>query len=139
MPRKYGDAWEVPMGMSEQQAFAKKAGVKVDNFATLNEFHSEQITINGEVPLEWGHTAEWGKKTFGKDGEIPSLRCPDCNSQAFKTDHPKVAVCGSYPGWYFFYRRLQDEHEQTGKTKYIIKNGEMVEVDETGKEIAKNL
>jgi hypothetical protein len=67
---------------------------------------------------DWGHQL----------GEIPGLNCPDCYAQAFKTDNKHVAVCGDYPGWYFFYRRLEDEHAKEGKMKLIIRGGKLVEV-----------
>jgi len=66
------------------------------------------------------------KEIRSPDGEIKNLYCPDCDSQAYKTDHPGIAVCGACPGWYFKY----SQQVENNKPKFILKivNGEHVKV-----------
>jgi len=137
MPIKIGSDYEVPKGLSEQREAAEKNNVCIDSFATRNEFHSSQITVAGRSYQRFETWEEkiTGIRTIQRNSEqIPGLRCPDCNAQAYKTDHPKVAVCGNYPGWYFFYRRIDQDIRPT--TKYVLKNGELVEETEQTKEEA---
>jgi hypothetical protein len=58
---------------------------------------------------------------------IPGLRCPDCYACAHKTDVPNVATCCSPIGWFFFYRRL--DQDVSSKARLVVKNGEMVLVE----------
>jgi hypothetical protein len=127
MPIKIGNDYELPKGKAEQRAVAKKIGVEIDSFATDNEFHSDKITTNGVVVDDYDGTYADARVL----GPIPGLHCPDCQSQAFYTDNPKVAVCGDYPGWYFFFRRL--DQDINSSAKFVIRNGELVESSGTEK------
>jgi hypothetical protein len=140
MADKYGD-YEIPSDIAEQKEIAKKNEiefVKRNAFPTDHEFYSDQITINGRVQnYQRGNVSM--TRFFSREmmqheelGEIPGLFCPDCSAQAFRTDHPKVAVCGDYPGWYFFYRRIDQDIKPS--RKLVIKNGELVEDTDQGKE-----
>lgn len=67
----------------------------------------------------------WSNEKKRSETEIPGLRCPDCEACAHKTDVPNVATCCSPIGWFFFYRRL--DQDVASKTKFVIKNGQLVE------------
>lgn len=137
MPIKIGSDYEVPRGRKEQIAVAQKNNVQLDNLATDNEFNSSQITIEGKrYTRRDGMVNRYrlDRITFDAGREILGLYCPDCGAQAFKTDHPKVAVCGDYPGWYFFYRRVDQDIKPSAKL--VLRNGELVEETEHSKEEA---
>lgn len=72
----------------------------------------------------------WSDPKKRSSTEIPGLRCPDCAACAHRTDVPNVATCCQPIGWFFFYRRL--DQDVASKTKLVIKNGELVE--ETGQD-----
>lgn len=59
-----------------------------------------------------------------KSNTIPGLRCPDCSACAHTTDVPNVATCCQPIGWFFFYRRL--DQDVSSKARLVIRNGEMV-------------
>lgn len=134
MAVKQGD-YEIPADISEQKKIAAKNEIEFvsrNAFPTDREFHSDQVTIDGVVqPYQRGEVGDGQHRDLG---EIPGLYCPDCSSQAFQTDHPKVAVCGNYPGWFFFYRRIDQDIKPS--VKLIIRNGELVEDTDQGKEEA---
>lgn len=134
------DEYKVPETKEEQQEIADKLKVKIDGFRTDREFHSQQIGFGGKTPPRFSDffasmhggsmsqdVDEQRKLWKGISEEIPGLHCPDCYSQAFKTDQKNVAVCGAYPGWYFFYRRT--DMDVDSKTKLVIRNGELVEAE----------
>ncbi len=66
-----------------------------------------------------------------QETEILGLRCPDCQHCAHSTDVPNVATCCNPIGWFFFYRRL--DQDVSSKTKLVIKNGELVQDTGTDK------
>lgn len=138
---KQGD-FEIPDGKEEVFSFGKKVGVQpTENLGNnWTEWFDPEITIKGEN-VEYGGWKGIRSTSFRKrevclkmwEGiteEIPHLKCPYCHSQAFRTDHKAVAMCGACPGWYFFYRRIDEQVEK--KTKYIMRNGELVEVEDAG-------
>ena len=49
--------------------------------------------------------------------------CPDCGAQGFRTDHPEIAVCGDYAGWFFYY--IDEVDEDQSDTEVIIEGGEL--------------
>lgn len=140
--KKLNDDYEVADSKKEVKELAQKHGIAIEKFyETTCDFYSPSITIGGETPPEHSSVRElWkdirvaGHKPYeeckrdwaGVSEEIPGLFCPNCQSQAFYTDHKNVAVCGGCPGWYFFYKRLDNQVKPS--TKIIIRNGEMVEV-----------
>lgn len=136
MPIKRGK-YQLPNSELEQRTEAEKYGIKIAGFPTGyddTEFHSYEVTIAGKK-YSGGYGTESRWAAVGKMREsteaIKGLHCPDCNAQAFKTDHKNVAVCGDYPGWYFFYRKVAQELEPKKTMKLI--NGEYVIVDEAEK------
>lgn len=138
------DQYETTTDREEVVEIARRRGIR-ETEATENEFHSPDITVDGKTYVfgskDYG-SMDWGDPSVfweGKSTKIEGLNCPDCQAQAFKTDQKNVAVCGDYPGWYFFYRKLEEEFTDKPKTKFIIKNGDLVEVDETGREIGKDI
>jgi hypothetical protein len=145
MPIKQSDGlYELPAGEEEQTAAAAKHNIRIDDFLTDNEFESEQVTVGGESFHDEGkqfygsgpkRTQFW--KERGSE-EIKGLSCPDCHAQAFKTDQKMVAVCGDYPGWYFFYRRTDLDKSQSSKISIKVINGVPTYVDESGNAINKN-
>ncbi len=72
------------------------------------------------------------RATLADSTIIKGLRCPDCHSCAHKTDVPGVATCCSPIGWYFFYRRL--DQDVRSSQKLVIKNGELVLDESTEKQ-----
>ena len=135
--------YSVITGEKEMQSAARTAGVKIEGFWAGNsgtsEFYSDTVTIKGKR-----YTREDGDEYDEDDGpfsdkEIKGLRCPDCSAQAFETDNPKVAVCGSFPGWYFFYQKIQNQKGDAPKRKLVIRNGEYVEVDDMDTEVKRDL
>lgn len=153
MSKTYGKDYVVPMGEEELAAAAKKYQITMGQLATDNEFLSSTITVGGVVyGVGERHREVWLDQDSEDEEEptldfvgLPGIRgahlrhfneiaeqikglyCPDCDSQAFRTDQPNVAVCGSYPGWYFFYKKL--DNTESAKTKLVIRNGELVSVD----------
>lgn len=151
---------------SEEEIFdlAEKTGIKVgeNDFYSSCEFYSEDVTIGGEeVPLIWntrrggriktqtkwkgigvsaGIVGEESRKLW-KDvsTEITGLNCPNCHAQAFKTDHKNIAVCGACPGWYFFFRKLEQEKTDKKKMKLVMRNGDYVLVEEDESSIEKDI
>lgn len=69
------------------------------------------------------YTAKYKYPQQNNNTIIPGLRCPDCSSCAHKTDVPDVATCCTPIGWFFFYRRL--DQDISSKSKLVIKNGEV--------------
>lgn len=123
--------FKITVGRKEIKEKAAEAGQHITGYYDGDrEFYSNTVTIAGKT---------YGKGSRGRTGtvkamqqdteEIPGLFCPDCNAQAYKTDHPTIAVCGDYPGWYFFFRKI--DRAVDNKPKYVIKNGELVEVTES--------
>lgn len=127
---------------------AREFSIQIDGHFSKGDFYSSTMTLKGETMPTWmDPSARDGSKFHGitmvfhrrrenalkvwKDisEEIPGLHCPTCDSQAFKTDHKSVAVCGACPGWYFFFRKLEQEHESEQKTKLVLVNGEYVMVE----------
>lgn len=138
------DEYEILIGYEENVEFGKKKGIPISHHFDETAWWSKNITINGENPeknprsdksikfhgiypvahMEPNFPELWKKIST----EIPGLKCYCCNSQAYKTDQPGVAVCGAAPSWFFFYRRLAKEKK--GMLKIV--NGELKEVvDET--------
>lgn len=66
------------------------------------------------------------KKGINTTDRIPHLNCPDCNSEAFGTDQPGIAMCGACPGWYFKYEQKTERGQKRYKLKMV--NGELQEV-----------
>lgn len=138
MPIELNKDYEVAKD-EEIVEIAKKENITITgdyrNEGRVAEFYSNTVTVNGRVyDKDAPEDAEVKYAMQEETTKIPGLACPDCGSQAFKTDQTKVAVCGNYPGWYFFYRRL--DQDLNASTKLVIKNGELVESTETGKEEA---
>ena len=75
----------------------------------------------------------------GLKGKIPGVKCPDCGAQGFRTDHPQIASCGAYPGWFFYY--LEEKELDDTDSEYTIKiiNGEPQLVAVTDKETKEEL
>lgn len=132
MPIKQGELYELPEGRDEQLKASQKLGIPISSFATDNEFHSDFITVNGKR----GKDLTVAQNKAGE--KIEGLRCPDCNAQAFKTDQKWVAVCGDYPGWYFFFRRTDLDVSSKAKISIKIINGVPTYVDESGQAVNKN-
>lgn len=148
--RKLNDSYEVVESEEEAKTLAKKHNITIDYFFDGEfDFYSPTVTIGGQVPPDfkkyrqdqylWQGITVSSRRTpescrkMWKDvlEEIPGLFCPNCNSQGFKTDHPGIAVCGACPGWYFWFKRIDQDLESTAKL--VIKNGELVEATETDK------
>lgn len=103
---------------------------RIDDYTrSSGTFFSKDVTINGGVTTEGefddGRTY-WKKKA----GKIKNSFCPDCGAQGYYTDHPDIATCGAYPGWFYYYKDHEDEHKIEEKPEYIIKivNGQYVRV-----------
>lgn len=128
---------------NDQEMFqiAKEKGIK----ATLIEgnsrhgcFFSRDITVHGKKgdprdrDIYKNHYYEIDVD-LPQSEAIPGLHCPDCDAQAYITDHPKVATCGAYPGWFFFYEGIKSEGDNSSKNKIVMKyvNGVLQPVIET--------
>lgn len=111
---------------NKMENYGKEIGVDIDEHLWNGGFKNNAITMNGKI-LNFDSDENF----TGDEEEVKGLYCPDCDSQAFKTDHPSVAVCGDCPGWYFFYRKREQKKE--AKKKLILRNGEMVEVSNVTK------
>lgn len=130
MMTKINEHFEVAIGEQEVRSVSEEYHVPVDYMKTSSEFLSRGLTIGGETVIPRGERGSMTKHEMHKKTEkIPGLYCPDCDAQAFKTDHKNVAVCGDYPGWYFFYRKLDNEKENASKKKLVLRNGQYVEVE----------
>lgn len=127
----------------DMRNLGKENNIDITYHHSEADWWSKDITINGENPTRGGTDSEDHsfhgittvsfrnrntclEKWKGVSEEIPGLKCYFCDSQAFKTDAPGVAVCGAAPGWFFFYRRIAKETKPTLK----IVNGELVESEE---------
>ena len=139
MAIKVSDDYEVA-SRSEIPGLGEKYGIKLrlTKSEKWNEFYSDEIQYKGQeghlqdCHQSYNNEDEKAYRSIRDTGEmIENLRCPDCKAQAFKTDHKNVAVCGDYPGWYFFYRRIDQDVQS--KTKFVIKNGKLVEDSNTDK------
>lgn len=140
MPIKQRKLYELPKGEEEQKEASAKYGVKIDEFATPNEFHNKDITMNGGKKYGEGQCSAKVNDMWEESTKIEGLYCPDCDSQAFKTDQKNVAVCGDYPGWYFFYRRLDHDIEGKAKVKMVVNaNGEMEYITDEGTDVTKDV
>jgi hypothetical protein len=106
-------------------------------------FFSKKVTIGGKKvdgSRYWNTDRDTpDQEKWCTDGMIPGLFCPDCNAQAYFTDHPKVAVCGAFPGWYFLFEGIKHEGDGSTSNKIIMKylNGilQPVIVTDTGVEV----
>lgn len=107
-------------------AHAKELGMKAKPIS------SQSITGNGSFTTE--DIFAYYPWTRDSKDLIPGLRCPDCDAQAFKTDHPEVASCSSTRGWFFFYKKIGNKKEKKKTIKLI--NGEYQEVEEEEKTLA---
>jgi len=143
MAIRKGD-YEVAEGTKEIKPLCKKYGLRFVHTWLDGEFYSPDVTINGEhipdqveiwrgIPVTRGIELEEALERWkGISEEVPGLRCPYCDSQAFKTDHPNIAVCGAAPGWFMFYRRV--DFDVDAKKKLVLRNGELVEETDQNKE-----
>lgn len=135
MAVKVSEDYEVANNEELDKLLARD-GIETTGFYADNhgraEFYSDDITIYGKS-YKSSHEALYSEDMFDIGGEeIKGLFCPDCHAQAFKTDYKQVAVCGDYPGWYFFYRRI--DQDVKSKTKIVVNSkGELVESEGTDK------
>lgn len=143
---KKGEDYEVLRGYNEITEHARSKGIpKIYPHGSSDaDFWFQGASINGEKVGQMGDHDGTGKPFHdistvmsrnretcrkmwkGVSEEIPGLKCYFCNSQAFKTDMPGLAVCGAAPAWFFFYRRVEKE----AKTRLKVINGELQEVEE---------
>lgn len=77
-----------------------------------------------ESGWSFGSSSLEKNQKVNRSNVIPGLRCPDCAHCAHTTDVPNVATCCHPNGWFFFYRRL--DQDVSSKAKLVIRNGEMV-------------
>ncbi len=132
---KQNDSFDILKGRVEIIDTANAKGFNLIGIHSKEgEFWSNSITVNKQVQRARRLASEYDYTQKELDdshtlGEIPGLNCPDCHAQAFKTDQKEVAVCGDYPGWYFFYRRT--DYDKVPTKKLVIKNGELVEETDT--------
>lgn len=123
----------------EVRARLKKDGIKAqpinasyDSRGSYNErsgcFFSEDVTVNGK-PGRIGSRISFSSWK-NKAGAIPNSHCPDCGAQGYYTDHPCIATCGAYPGWFYYYKDEENEQKKAEIPEYIIKilNGQYVRV-----------
>ena len=86
-------------------------------------FHASDITVNGiKTPIL--------SRSFKqpRTDRLEGIHCPDCGAQGYRTDNDNVAVCGAYPGWYFYYLLEYEDEDIKPKFKLKLVGGEMVQV-----------
>lgn len=93
----------------------KEKGIKGSIRGGGWSFSSQQLMRSGKEKNLW---------STRKSNVIPGLRCPDCSHCAHTTDVPNVATCCNPIGWFFFYRRL--DQDVSSKAKLVVRNGELV-------------
>lgn len=89
-------------------------------------FFSSDITVEGNSSPTWSNEIDMSLEDDGE--ELPGVKCPDCGAQGYRTDHPQVATCGAYPGWFFYYKDKRKKRTVKPKKQYKIMNGQLVEV-----------
>lgn len=139
MPYNNGNN-EYVLKASEVRDRAKADGIKIKSIdGGLNEragcFYSPDVTINGRQTKGYEYHSsgfmDGEKETWKqKAGAISNSYCPDCGAQGYHTDHPNIASCGAYPGWFYYFKEHEDEQKTTTEDEYIIKivNGQYVRV-----------
>jgi len=95
-------------------------------------FKSADPLLKGEKASEIEEDLHKKDVFVNSDTVIPGLRCPDCAACAHETDVPGVATCCQPIGWYFFYRRLNQD--VSSKARLVIRNGELVLEENTDKQ-----
>ena len=124
LSQKQSDDWH---------SFQSKGNLRAGCFFVtgLKNINGNEIRNNYVVGVRGEATRD---QLGGIKGKIPGVKCPDCGAQGFRTDHPGIASCGAYPGWFFWY--LEEFEESDNDQKLIIKivNGQPQLVPSTGKE-----
>lgn len=95
-------------------------------------FYSRDLTVSRKSGSKYSPGSSISAHSH-KQGAIKGLKCPDCGAQAYYTDHPRVATCGAYAGWFFFFQ--ENREEETPKYKLQIINGVVKQVPVETKDI----